>query len=225
MARPRQASGSKRKAVPRRGRTVKEVTDQAITLSDSDVAEALADVLPAAMMSPAEIFAVMHKFKKPILKAKIPGRSQGIPTMSMLQTAKKEVARFLAREEAQGASSAVVKAFCIASGEELRFHWDFARERLSRARFDRHRKIDKWDECLAMTSGQSNATAEIFICGTKRMTQRALNSVLCHEALHNFARRTRRGNPFLAEDTEHMAMALLGDPQLVHDADSSGSAK
>lgn len=50
------------------------------------------------------------------------------------------------------------------------------------------------------------------------MTQRALNSVLCHEALHNLARRTGRpGNPFLAEDTEHMAMALLGDPQLVHE--------
>ena len=49
------------------------------------------------------------------------------------------------------------------------------------------------------------------------MTQRALTSVLCHEALHNLARRVRVGNPFLAEDTEHIAMALLGDPQLVHD--------
>ena len=49
------------------------------------------------------------------------------------------------------------------------------------------------------------------------MTQRALTSVLCHEALHNLARRQRVGNPFLAEDTEHIAMALLGDPQLVHD--------
>ena len=50
------------------------------------------------------------------------------------------------------------------------------------------------------------------------MTQRALTSVLCHEALHNLCRRHGRpGNPFLAEDTEHMAMALLGDPQLVHE--------
>ena len=68
-----------------------------------------------------------------------------------------------------------------------------------------------------MNSGDSNSSSEIFICGSKYMTQKALTSILCHEALHNLAKRTRRGNPFLKEDTEHVAMALLGDPQLVHE--------
>ncbi|CAK9043586.1 Hypothetical protein SCF082_LOCUS24885 [Durusdinium trenchii] len=117
-------------------------------------------------------------------------------------------------------ASDVVRAFQIASGERvLRFDWDFAkeRERVKKAKFDRKREIDQWDECLAMTCGETNSLSEIFICGQKKMTQRALNSILCHESLHNLARRARRGNPFLAEDTEHMAMALLGDPQLVHE--------
>ena len=155
------------------------------------------------------------------VEAKIPGRSGRIPTKDMLQIAKKKVLNFLEREEAKEAkdsTSDLIRAFQLASGElMLRFDWSFAKQRVKYASFDRKRKVDKWDECLAMTSGDSNATSEIFICGTKFMTQRALNSVLCHEALHNLARRTRKGNPFLAEDTEHMAMALLGDPQLVHE--------
>ena len=155
------------------------------------------------------------------VEAKIPGRSGRIPTKDMLQIAKKKVLSFLEREEAKEAkdsTSDLIRAFQLASGElVLRFDWSFAKQRVKYASFDRKRKVDKWDECLAMTSGDSNATSEIFICGTKFMTQRALNSVLCHEALHNLARRTRKGNPFLAEDTEHMAMALLGDPQLVHE--------
>ena len=156
----------------------------------------------------------------------IPGRSGRIPTKSMLQLAKKKVLNFLSREEIKEreGSSDLVRAFQIASGEIfLRFDWSFARDRVKHASFDRKRKVDKWDECLAMTSGDTNATSEIFICGTKFMTQRALNSILCHESLHNLARRTRRGNPYLAEDTEHMAMALLGDPQLVHEPDENNT--
>lgn len=221
----RKTSGSKRKALrdrgPKKDRSKVEVTDQAIALSDTEVAEALADVLPAPLLTPSHVLNVMQKFKQPLLKAKIPGRSGRIPTKDMLQIAKKKVLSFLEREEAKEAkdsTSDLIRAFQLASGElVLRFDWSFAKQRVKYASFDRKRKVDKWDECLAMTSGDSNATSEIFICGTKFMTQRALNSVLCHEALHNLARRTRKGNPFLAEDTEHMAMALLGDPQLVHE--------
>lgn len=217
-------TGSKRKALrgPKKDRSKLEVTDQAIALSDTEVAEALADVLPTKLMTPAHVFVVMQKFKQPLLKALIPGKSGRLPTNGMLQAAKKKVLTFLKREEAKEAkesTSDLVRAFQLASGEvSLRFDWSFAKQRVKKASFDRQRKVDKWDECLAMTSGDTNATSEIFICGTKFMTQRALTSVLCHEALHNLARRHGRpGNPFLAEDTEHIAMALLGDPQLVHE--------
>lgn len=112
----------------------------------------------------------------------------------------------------------MVKAFYLATGEaHLRFDWAGAMGRVRRAKFDLLQEVNKWDDCLAMTSGDTNASSEIYVCGTKRITLRSLSSLVCHESLHNLARRTRRGNSFLAEDLEHVAMALLGDPQLVHE--------
>ncbi|CAE8628004.1 unnamed protein product, partial [Polarella glacialis] len=136
---------------------------------------------------------------------------------AMLRCAQRSVHQFYAQQEALGDRSDVVRAFYLVSGENhLRFDWQAAMGRVRRAKFDRRREIDDWEDCLAMTSGESNALSEIYVCGTKRVTQRALTSLLCHEGLHNLARRTRPGNPFFSEELEHMAMALIGDPQLVH---------
>mmetsp|Transcript_31421 Transcript_31421/g.90129 ORF Transcript_31421/g.90129 Transcript_31421/m.90129 type:complete len:230 (+) Transcript_31421:102-791(+) len=216
--------GGKRKAVPdrrRRGAKGSEagaaasITETARTLGDKAVAEALAQVLPwrAQMLR-----GVMRRWSKPILKAKIPGIAGRVPSETMLQAAKHTVLRFYAREAALGERSVVAKAFYLASGEpQLRFDWATAMARVRRAKLDRRQQIDRWDECLAMTSGDTNALSEIYVCGTKKITLRALTSLICHEGLHNLARRTRQGNSFLSEDLEHMAMALVGDPQLVHD--------
>ncbi|CAE7373012.1 unnamed protein product [Symbiodinium natans] len=207
----------KRKAVPPKKERPKEATDDPVALSDRHVAEALAESLPCDL-TPQQIFCVMSHWAKPILKARIPGQAGRRPTKGMLEKAKQQVFRFLAREKSLGEDSKVVKAFQLATGEpSLRFDWDFAQQKTRHASLDRKREIDAWSECFAMTSGSSNLQSEIFVCGTKKLTQRALNSLLCHESLHNLARRMRPGNPFFAEDTEHMAMALLGDPQLVHE--------
>jgi len=189
------------------------IVQNAKVLSDSVVAHALSDLLP---LSPEVVRIAMRRWKTPILKVGIPGSPGRVPSKVMLETAKHTVLRFLQKEEALGDDSCVVKAFYLASGEaSLRFDWEGAQGRVHRARLDRRRSIDKWDECLAMTSGDTNSECEIYVCGTKPVTIRALTSLVCHEALHNLARRVRAGNCFLAEDTEHMAMALLGDPQLV----------
>jgi len=158
----------------------------------------------------------MRRWRKLILKAAIPGRATRLPTKAMLEEAKKTVLRFYRSEEALGDRSDVVKAFLLASNERsLRFDWERARARVQNARLDLKGNVDSWDECLAVSAGDTNSLTEIFVCGTKKVTLKALTSLVCHEGLHNLALRRRRGNPYLSEDTEHQAMALLGDPQLV----------
>lgn len=185
---------------------------QGTILSDEIVAAALGDIMHR---SPLYMLKLMELWKKPILKVPIPGAAGRIPSKSMLEAAKMTVARFFQRQEILGRRSHVVKAFYMASGERhLRFDWSQAIRRVRRARLDRRRQIDSWKECLAMASGDTMAESEIFVCGTRPVTLKALTSLICHEGLHNLARRTRRGNPFLGEETEHIAMALIGDPQL-----------
>jgi hypothetical protein len=134
----------------------------------------------------------------------------------MLESAKRAVLRFYERERSLGDQSAVVQAFYLVSGEmHLRFDWVRAMDRVRNASLDLRKRIDSWDECLAMSCGDTNDLCEIYVCGTKKITVRALTSLVCHEGLHNLARRTRPGNSFLSEALEHQAMALIGDPQLV----------
>jgi len=204
-----------RKVVPSdcRGLTNPSITEKAVALEDHLVAEALSEFIPRR---PGVLLDLMRRWEKPILKAKIPGYAGRRPSECMLAAAKRRVLRFYAHEAALGDRSDVAKAFRLASGEQkLRLDWDVAMERVQRARYDHHQEIDLWDECIAMTSGESNLSCDIFVCGTKKITLRALTSVVCHEGLHNLARRTRPGNTFLSEDIEHMAMALVGDPQLI----------
>jgi hypothetical protein len=191
------------------------IADAPTVVSDKIVADALAELLQKDFVL---IDSLMRSWRKRILKATIPGAPGRVPSKAMLEAAKRSVLSFYAKEEALGDESAVAKAFRFVTGEHsLRIDWGSAKSRVHRARLDRRQKIDEWNECLAMQSGQSNSTTEIWVCGTRRLTLRALTSLLCHEGLHNMARRTRRGNSFLSEDLEHMAMALLGDPQLVHE--------
>lgn len=181
--------------------------------SDRVVAGALSDIL---LLDESYARNLMRRWEKPILKAQIPGQYGRVPSKAMLATAKAAVIRFLENEEALGIRSHVVQAFYLASGEcNLSFAWAWAKQRTRRAKLDCRKAIDSWQDAYAMVSGDSNATSEIYVCGTRRITLRALTSLICHESLHNLARRTRRGNPFLGEDTEHVAMALVGDPQLL----------
>jgi len=180
--------------------------------SDGTVVEALSEVLGLPQDA---VFCMMSSWTKPILKVPVPGIGGKVPSKARLEVAKRITLRFLDDEERLGVESDVVKAFYVATGEpQLDFNWAEAKRRVRCARLDRRRAIDEWDGCLAMNSGDTVSTCEIFVCGTRPVTLRALVSLLCHESLHNLARRTRRGNPYVSEDTEHIAMALLGDPQL-----------
>jgi len=163
----------------------------------------------------AAVYTIMKYWEKPILKAAVPGVGGRIPDMAMLNAAKSAVIRFLEAEEEKQAESHLVQAFHLVTGEtRLHFAWEDAKRRIRRAKLDCDRKIDSWERCLAMQSGPTNASSEIYVCGTRRITLRAMTSLICHEGLHNLARRTRPGNPYLSEELEHLAMALLGDPQL-----------
>lgn len=219
------AKASKRKVAPTaskgksrgaaKGIAAKEVGTIASRLvSDDVVAGALSDILAVEECS---VRTLMRRWKKPILKTSIPGRNGQVPTQAMLAVAKAAVRHFLDVEEALGERSQLVQAFRLASGEcSLQFMWSWAKQRVRRAKLDLQENVDSWQDCYAMVSGSSNAQCEIYVCGKRKLSLRALTSLVCHESLHNLARRTRRGNPFLGEDTEHVAMALLGDPQLVN---------
>lgn len=183
-----------------------------VLLSDAAVARALAGYVHK---SPVTVRRLMRRWGKLILKVPIPGKAGRVPTKRMLSDAKRDVLLFYDAEEALGERSAVVKAFYMASHErELRFDWAKARQRVQDASLDFWDKVHNWDECLAMSSGPNNNSCNIYVCGTRPVTQQALTSLVCHEGLHNLAKRVRAGNPFLAEEREHVAMALIGDPQL-----------
>lgn len=180
--------------------------------SDNIVVGALSEIFH---IPEPDMFLLMARMLKPILKAPLPGHGGRVPSAAMLKAAKNEVIKFYEKEEALGDRSDVAKAFYLASGEcQLHFDWAGAKGRVRRTKLDRQQKIDKWETTFAMTSGDSQATSEIYVCGTRKLTVRALTSLICHEGLHNLAKRMRRGNPFLSEDCEHEAMALIGDPQL-----------
>jgi len=183
-------------------------------LNDEIVAAAVKMFVPLSL--PA-VRRLMRRWVKPILKAHIPGIGARLPTEKMLQNAKDSVVRFFDHEQDLGPESDVLRAFLLVSGEpRLRLDWESACARVRRAKLDKDQSMDSWCQRLAMTTGQSHLLSEIYICGSRRLSQGALNSLVCHEALHNMARRLRPGNPFLSEDAEHVAMALLGDPQFVH---------
>jgi hypothetical protein len=168
-------------------------------------------------LPPEMICQIYRVLCRRIFTVYIPGwpRRRINPTEKMLKIAKKKVLKFYSCEEKAGERSAVRHAFMLASGEEeLNFDWEAAKERVRGATYDRRCKVDKWEDCLAMSHGDSQGEVEIGICGHRPMTQQALTALLCHEGLHNMARRTRPGQKYLSTEIEHLAMALMGDPQL-----------
>lgn len=180
--------------------------------SDWTIARALGDILKR---NPKSVRSLMRRWNKPILKVPMPGTPGRTPNDAMLEAAKQRVLRFYDAEERLKERSAVVKAFYVATGEEnLEFRWDDARRRVREATLDYAGEVGDWGDCLAMNSGDTNATSKIYVCASRPVTLRALTSLICHEGLHNVARRTRKGNSYLSEDLEHTAMALIGDPQL-----------
>merc|ERR1712216_517850 len=140
--------------------------------------------------------------RKKILRQDIPGfKGKRRVTPAMFAKAQREVLRFYKREERKGASSHIAKAFQLASGEnKLRFCWPDAVRRIIEARLDYRLKVDgwSWGSNYAMTSGDTNATGKIYVSGRRRLNQKALTSLLCHEGLHNLAKRDRPGNPWLS---------------------------
>lgn len=184
-------------------------------MADEAVALALSDVMKFPLQTVASLMELMQK---PILKAPMPGENPQLPCKAMMDVAKAEVIKFLEVEEALGVDSHLVGAFHIASGEvNLFFDWDLAKSRVRNARLDRRRAIDPWITGLAMLVwGGDTLPAQngIWLCGTRKLSQGALTSLICHEALHNMVRRLRPGYKWLSEETEHVAMAFLGDPQL-----------
>lgn len=169
-------------------------------------------------LNPETVCFLYESLCRSIFTVPIPGNPRGHtgrPTKAMLNQAIKNVIKFYDAEEKLGERSAVYQALMIASAEKkLSFDWDAARRRVSRAKFDVKKEVDEWKDCLAMSHGDSQGEVEIAVCGTKTMTVTALTALLCHEGLHNLARRTRPGQKYLSAEIEHVAMALMGDPQL-----------
>jgi hypothetical protein len=169
-------------------------------------------------LNPETVCYFYENLCRSIFTVPIPGNPRGHtgrPTKKMLDQAIKAVIKFYDTEEALGERSAIYQSFMIASAEkELSFDWNAARRRVSQAKFDVKKQVDKWEDCLAMSHGDSQGEVEIAVCGTKPMTITALTALLCHEGLHNFAKRTRPGQRYLSAEIEHVAMALMGDPQL-----------
>jgi len=166
--------------------------------------------------SRATVLSLVEKLAHPILaKVQIPGRARGPPTRAMLQKAKRTVIQFYEEQKALGKKSRVYQAFRLASGEkELAFYWDKGIKRVKEAYYDKKYEIDNWDDVYAMTNGDTLADIELVVCGTRPLTLKALTALVCHEGMHCLAQRKRRGQVYLSDDIEHVAMALLGDPQI-----------
>lgn len=163
-----------------------------------------------------KILSMVRKLAHPILaRVQIPGPSRKPPSNDMLQKAKRTVVQFFEQQKALGTESIVYKAFCIATKEkELVIDWDKGIQRVKDAYYDRKYQIDSWEDVYAMARGATRSRVQLVVCGTKPLTQRALTALVCHEGMHCLARRKRQGQVFLSDDFEHVAMALLGDPQI-----------
>jgi len=213
------SESNKSKSLGLKGRALKQklqpVPENTVRLVHG--AEALVWLSLKTHLDPEMICKIYRVLCRSIFTVNIPGwpRRKTLPTEKMLKLAKKKVLKFYNREQKCGQRSAIVHAFTLASGEEdLFFDWETAKERVKGAAYDRKKKVDKWEDCLAMAHGDSQGEVEIAVCGHKPMTQQALTALICHEGLHNMARRTRPGQKYLSAEIEHIAMAFMGDPQL-----------
>lgn len=108
---------------------------------------------------------------------------------------------------------AVEKAFKLASKEpNLNFDFESAEKRVEKSKLSFGHRAD-FKDAMALTLDRPGYP--ILLDGGFPLTTKAMVSLLFHEALHCFVtRRGRPGNPRLSEDTEHVAMMLLGDKDM-----------
>jgi len=129
----------------------------------------------------------------------------------MLQRAKKKVLKELSRQQELGiySPSPLEQAFLDATNETfLTIDYGWMKQLVRTARFSNPTEqerfmpdVDAWNDNVEIILNSDKLFVESNICQT-----------LLHECLHNTVERAGKpGNPQLSEQTEHMAMALLGD--------------
>jgi len=131
--------------------------------------------------------------------------------IKMLLRAKKKVLKELSRQQELGiyTPSPLEQAFLDATNESfLTIDYGWMKKLVRTARFSDPSEqerfmpdVDAWNDNVEIILNSEKLFVESKICQT-----------LLHECLHNTVERAGKpGNPQLSEQTEHMAMALLGD--------------
>jgi len=130
---------------------------------------------------------------------------------AMLKRAKQRVLKELSRQQALGIykTSNLEQAFLDATGEtNLTFDYESMKKLIRNARFGDASQ----QECFASDDDAFNDNVEIILNRKRSFVEREIACTLLHECLHNTVFRCGKpGNPWLSEQTEHTAMALLGD--------------
>jgi len=134
-----------------------------------------------------------------------------IASEPMLARAKEYVLEILEKNKKQhaqtGKPTVLEQAFLDASGEKvLRFAYGRRMNAVRNAKFTKKRFMGKF-----RTDHGYADRVKIELNEYAPYTEKDLQIVLLHEALHYFAGRARPGNPDLTEEVEHHAMSLLGD--------------
>lgn len=139
-----------------------------------------------------------------------------LPSPSMLKKAQEAVFAEIARQEKQskrgkttGRRSGMERMFYLATGEEELFvDFDMMRKLVKETKLYKFTGDDRHD--MGYMDPNIN---RIKINSGHRMTIYDITVTLMHECMHNTIKRVGRpGNPEISEATEHLAMALCGDP-------------
>lgn len=136
-----------------------------------------------------------------------------IPSKSMLKKAQQAVLQEIERQFNQskrsGRISGLERMFYLATKEpDLVVDWDMMRRLVKEA------KLMKFTGADAHDMGYMDPNINrIKINSNHKMTMYDIKVTLMHEVMHNTVKRYGRpGNPEISEATEHLAMALCGDP-------------
>lgn len=135
------------------------------------------------------------------------------PSPTMLKKAQQAVLTEIDRQEKQskraGRISGMERMFYLATGErDLAVDFDMMRKMVREAKLARFRGDDFPD--MGYMDPNIN---RIKINSGHRMTMYDIKVTLMHEVMHGTIKRSGRpGNPEISEVTEHLAMALCGDP-------------
>jgi len=135
------------------------------------------------------------------------GRKKG--SDRLLRAAKKEVLKTIDKLEKRvwdDKISSFERAWFEASGENrLMFNFADMRENVINAKFGL--KDLEPNEDFGHNDG-----LQVILNKNTPMNQVELEKLLLHESMHHNVTRARQGNPALNDDIDHLALALLGDP-------------